>query len=109
MTNVSVVDRGVGAAGVRDIALASSASFAFDVPNGPVIVRVNFGDQTKAHEQMRVTTEGVVRPVVSTLAGQVITRIYTVNVTDGQLNLDFQDMGGADAQVAISGLGFGRR
>ena len=109
MTNVSVVDRGVGAAGVRDIALASSGSFAFDVPNGPVIVRINFGDQTKAHEQMRVTTEGVVRPVVSTLAGQVVTRIYTVNVTDGQLNLDFQDMGGADPEVAISGLGFGRR
>jgi subtilisin family serine protease/subtilisin-like proprotein convertase family protein len=109
MTNVSIVDRGVGDAVVRDIALASSASFAFDVPNGPMIVRVTFGDQTKAHDQMRVTTEGIVQPVVSTQAGQIVARLFRVNVTDGQLNLDFQDMGGADPQVAIAGLGFGRR
>jgi subtilisin-like proprotein convertase family protein len=109
VTNVEIVDRGLGAAGVRDIALTSAASFAFDVPNGPVIVRVNFGDQTTSHEQMRVKTEGIARPVVSTVAGQVLTRIYTVTVTDGQLNLDFEDMGGADPHVAISGIGFGRR
>jgi subtilisin-like proprotein convertase family protein/subtilisin family serine protease len=109
LSNVEIVDRVLGAAGVRDIALTSAGSFAFDVPNGPVIVRVNFGDQTTSHEQMRVKTEGIARPVVSTVAGQVITRIYTVNVTDGQLNLDFEDMGGADPHVAISGIGFGRR
>jgi subtilisin-like proprotein convertase family protein len=109
LANVQIVDRGLGAAGVRDIALTSAASFSMDVPNGPVIIRVNFGDQAAAHEQMRVKTEGIARPLVSTVAGQVLTRIYSVNVTDGQLNLEFEDMGGADPYVAVSGIGFGRR
>jgi hypothetical protein len=47
--------------------------------------------------------------LVSTTAGQSLTRLYSVAVTDGQLNIDFADMGGADPVVAVSGLAWNRR
>ena len=109
MSNVQIVDRAVGTAGLRDIALTSNASFAFDVPNGNVLLRVTWGDQTTAHDSMRITLEGANRPLVSTTAGQSLTRLYSVAVTDGQLNIDFADMGGADPVVAVSGLAWNRR
>ncbi|MFN9877667.1 MAG: hypothetical protein ACK557_04250, partial [Planctomycetota bacterium] len=87
----------------------SNASFAFDVPNGNVLLRVTWGDTTVAHDSMRITLEGTNRPLVSTLAGQNLTRLYAVNVTDGQLNIDFADMGGADPVIAVSGMAWDRR
>lgn len=109
LSNVQIVDRGLGTAGLRDIALTTNSSFAFNVPNGSYIVRLTFGDSIKAHDQMRTTIEGSNKPVVSTAVNEFITRIYTANVTDGQLNLTFTDMGGADSQVALAGIAFGRR
>ncbi|MFM7116917.1 MAG: S8 family serine peptidase [Planctomycetota bacterium] len=107
--NVQIVDRGLGTSGLRDIALTTNSSFAFNVPNGSYIVRLTFGDSIKAHDQMRTTIEGSNKPVVNTAVNEFITRVYTVNVTDGQLNLTFTDMGGADSQVALAGIAFGRR
>jgi subtilisin-like proprotein convertase family protein/subtilisin family serine protease len=109
LSNVQIVDRRLGTAALRDIALTSRASFAMDVPNGNVQLRVTWGDPTMARDNMRITLEGAHRPLVSTAAGQVITRIYTVAVTDGQLNIDFTDMGGSNPLVAVSSLAFGRR
>jgi hypothetical protein len=109
VNNVQIVDRGFGTTGLRDIALTSNSSFAFNVPNGSYIVRLTFGDAIKAHDLMRTTIEGSNKPLVSTAANEFITRVYTANVTDGQLNLTFTDMGGADAQVALAGIAFGRR
>ena len=109
LNNLQIVDRGLGTSGLRDIALTSSSSFAFNVPNGSYIVRLNFGDSTKAHDQMRATVEGSNKPLVKTAVNEFITRVYTANVTDGQLNLTFTDMGGADPQVALAGIAFGRR
>lgn len=109
VSNVQIVDRGLGTSGLRDIALTTNSSFAFNVPNGSYIVRLTFGDSIKAHDQMRATIEGSNKPVVNTAINEFITRVYTANVTDGQLNLTFTDMGGADSQVALAGIAFGRR
>lgn len=109
LSNLQIVDRGLGTSGLRDIALTSNSAFAFNVPNGSYIIRLTFGDSTKLHDQMRATIEGSNKPLVSTAVNQFITRVYTANVTDGQLNLAFTDMGGADPQVAIAGIAFGRR
>ena len=109
INNLQFVDRGIGTAGLRDIALTANSSFAFNVPNGIYTVRLTLGDSIKAHDQMRVTVEGANKPLVSTAANQFITRIYNATVNDGQLNLTFADMGGTDPQVAIAGIAFGRR
>jgi hypothetical protein len=109
VSNVQIVDRGLGTSGLRDIALTTNSSFAFNVPNGSYIVRLTFGDSIKAHDQMRTTIEGSNKPVVNTAINEFITRVYTANITDGQLNLTFTDMGGADSQVALAGIAFGRR
>jgi hypothetical protein len=58
VSNVQIVDRGLGTSGLRDIALTTNSSFAFNVPNGSYIVRLTFGDSIKAHDQMRTTIEG---------------------------------------------------
>jgi hypothetical protein len=47
--------------------------------------------------------------VVSTAANQFLNRAYSTSVTDGQLNLVFSDLGGADPNVAVSGIAFQRR
>ena len=41
---------------------------------------------------------------VSTAAGQLVTKTYTVTVGDGQLNLKLQDLGGTDPNVVIEDL-----
>jgi hypothetical protein len=58
---------------------------------------------------MRLTLEGSAKPVVSTAANQFLNRAYSTSVTDGQLNLVFSDLGGADPNVAVSGIAFQRR
>lgn len=108
-SSMQFVDRGIGTATNRDLVLLPSGSFAFDLPNGTYMVRVNYGDATTAHELMRVAIEGVNKAPVSTAINQFITRAYSVNLTDGQLNLDFLDLGGADPNVAITSIAFGRR
>ncbi|MCE2791085.1 MAG: S8 family serine peptidase [Planctomycetota bacterium] len=109
LSNLQVVDRAVGTPALRDVALTSNSSLAFDVPNGNYLVLVTYGDAILAHDQMRLTLEGSARPLVSTAANQFLTRAYAVPVTDGQLNLVFSDQGGADPNVAITGIAFQRR
>ncbi|MFN9344365.1 MAG: hypothetical protein ACK6DB_17505, partial [Planctomycetota bacterium] len=109
LSNLQVVDRAVGTPALRDVALTYNSSLAFDVPNGNYLVLVTYGDAILAHDQMRLTLEGSARPLVSTAANQFLTRAYAVPVTDGQLNLVFSDQGGADPNVAITGIAFQRR
>jgi hypothetical protein len=109
LTGLRVVDRGIGVPGLRDIALTPNSSFGFNVPNGQYLVRITFGDATTAHDHMRVKVEGAAKPALSTGINQFITRAYAVNVSDGRLDLEFEDLGGVDPDVAITGIGFGRR
>lgn len=109
LSNLQVVDRGLGAAGLRDIVLTSNSGLAFDVPNGNYMVIVTYGDAVQAHDQIRLTLEGSAKPLVATAVNQFLSRAYVTPVTDGQLNLVFSDMGGADPNVAIAGIAFQRR
>jgi hypothetical protein len=58
---------------------------------------------------MRLTLEGLAKPLVNTTANQFVTRAYATAVTDGQLNLVFSDHGGIDPSAAIAGIAFQRR
>ena len=53
---------------------------------------------------MGVFLEGVQSDTVTTAAGQILTKTYTVAVADGQLNLRLIDLGGFDPNTVIEGL-----
>ena len=48
--------------------------------------------------------EGTQVDTVSTAAGQIVTKSYTVTVSAGQLDLSLQDQGGSDPNVVIEAL-----
>lgn len=100
-------DRGALAgtnAQTRDLIFTNDAVFAVDVENGSYDVIVQMGDAQYAHEQMGVILENVQYDSITNAIGQVVSRTYTVTVTDGQLNLRLKDLGGIDPNVCIEGL-----
>jgi hypothetical protein len=102
---VSSSDRRTGTALERDLVLTRKASFAVDVPNGTYQVSVGLGDRGRTmHDLMGVSLEGMAGDPVTTAARELVWQTYTVQVTDGQLNLDFTDLGGKDKNVAIAGV-----
>jgi fibronectin type 3 domain-containing protein len=103
--SIGNVERGVGTDLTRDMNYTGSGVFAADLPNGTYQVTLMLGDAWGfAHDQMGISLEGQQVDTVDTAAWQVVTRTYTVTVTDGQLNLGLQDLGGTDPAVAIEGM-----
>jgi hypothetical protein len=99
------LDRGTGTDLTRDLNYTSIGTFAVDVPNGSYSVTLTTGDMGAAqHDQMGIFLEGTQVDTVSTAAGQIVTRTYTVTVADGQLNLQMKDLGGSDPNITIEGL-----
>ncbi len=97
-------DRAVGTALTRDLNFSPLATFAVDVPNGDFDVTVRLGDMAAGHDQVGIYLEGVYADSVTTLAGQVVVRTYRTTVSDGQLSLLLDDLGGSDINAAIVGL-----
>ncbi len=103
------VDRAVGSDLNRDFVSVSvaQATFSRTLPNGTYQVQVHLGDLVDPHDEMAVWFEGETssaHPWIDTAAGQVIVKSYTVAVTDGRLDVHFQDMGGSDDQLALIAL-----
>ena len=102
---ISSRDRGTGTALTRDLNFTPNGVFAVNLPNGLYQVNVTLGDSGAfVHDSMGVFLENAQVDTVSTASTQVVTRSYSVNVTDGQLTLRLQDLGGADPNVAIEAL-----
>ncbi|MEQ8785271.1 MAG: Calx-beta domain-containing protein, partial [Pirellulaceae bacterium] len=102
---VSSRDRAAGSALERDFNFTQHGTFAVDLPNGRYAVEAVFGDLGRyGHDQMGVFLEGGQVDNVSTAGGQVVRRQYEVDVADGQLTLQLQDLGGADANAVIEAL-----
>ncbi len=97
-------DRGTGTDLTRDLNYTPNGTFALDVPNGTYNVTVTTGDLVYARDQMGIFLEGVQMDTVTSAAGQIVVRTYTVTVTDGQLNLQMKDLGGSDPYTEIEGL-----
>lgn len=99
------LDRRTGSALVRDLVYGRALSFRADVVNGTYTVKVTLGDRGNyLHDQQQLALEGNVVEVVSTAAGQVVEKTYTVTVTDRQLNLNLTDLGGRDPNVVLVAL-----
>jgi len=102
---ISSADRSRGTALERDLNLTADGTFAVNIPPGTYSVKLWLGDLgTTAHDQMGVFLEGHQVDTVSTDARTLVSKVYTVPVTDGQLTVRLKDLGGRDKNVALAGL-----
>ncbi len=97
-------DRATGTSLNRDFDFTPLGTFAVDLPNGTYSVVIEMGDATAAHDQMGVYLEGTLVDTVTTAANQFSANAYQVTVSDGQLTVKLDDLGGGDGNVVINGL-----
>ena len=104
LTGLGAVDRGAPDALRRDFVFASvDREFKVDVPNGFYIVSMIIGDRSSSHDSIRVYSEEVLVLVgINTPAGTFQARKFTTRVADSQLNLRFNDAGGADPNWVVN-------
>ncbi len=88
----------------RDLNFTTQGTFAVDLPNGSYRVTLTLGNTLWAKDQMGIFLEGTQLDSVHAAAGQVVTRTYTVTVSDAQLTLLLKDLGGNDPYAVINGL-----
>jgi hypothetical protein len=98
------LDRVLGTDLTRDFNYTTLATFAVAVTSGTYDVTVTLGDASSAHDQMGVFLEGVLVDSVTTAKGEFITRTYRISVSDGQVTLLLDDLGGSDPYVMINAL-----
>ena len=80
------------------------ATFGVALANGTYNVTVTMGDAGWMHDQQGVFLQGTQVDTVTTQVGQFYTHTYVVTVTNGQLTLKLQDLGGSDPNVVINAL-----
>ena len=95
----------------RDIIYGSArTTLNHKIANGVWEITINMGDLTVAHDNMAVRAEGRLLGLnVNSKAGEFPYVKGEVTVTDGQLNIDFDDMGGEDSSWAITRLSLQRK
>ncbi|MCA9120705.1 MAG: hypothetical protein H6822_35840 [Planctomycetaceae bacterium] len=102
---IYAADRGTTSPLTRDFNYTQSGVFAVDVPDGLYQVDVILGDLGRyAHDYVGVYVENALVETVSTSAYQIKHLTHEVEVTDGQLTLRLQDLGGRDANCVIESL-----
>ena len=98
-------DRWTGTALTRDFNDTTLRTFVADLPNGTYDMAVTLGDTgVYQHDQQGIALEGLQVASVSTVAGEVATNIYEVTLSDGQLTLLLNDLGGSDPNVVTEAL-----
>ena len=87
-------DRGIGSNLDRDFNYTTNGTFAVNLPNGSYQVNMDLGDTGPyLHDNMGIFLQGTQVDTVSTAAGQVVSKSYTVNVVNGQLDFAAQGPG----------------
>jgi parallel beta-helix repeat protein len=81
-----------------------AATFAVDLPNGTYDITVTMGDAGWSHDREGVFFQGTQVASVTTNAGQYYIHTFVVTVTNGQLTMKLQDLGGLDPNVVINSL-----
>ncbi|MGI9470896.1 MAG: S8 family serine peptidase [Rubripirellula sp.] len=87
-----------------DVNYTTGATFAVDLPNGEYDITVTLGEVLIPHDQMGVFVEGVLVDNVSTAGSQFAVNTYRTSISDGQLTLGLDDLGGSDPWVMINAL-----
>eukprot|EP00913_Durusdinium_trenchii_P008811 g8277.t1 len=90
----------------RDFNFTRQGTFAVDVPeNGTYDITLVMGDGVGfMRDQMGISLEGQLVDSVTASGGNFAVNTYRVTVTDGQLNVLFQDLGGSDPLVMINAM-----
>jgi PKD repeat protein len=101
---VASVDVATGTDLERDFCYSPDMTFGVDVPAGTYDVALSMGNMKWSHDQIEVSLEGVVKEVVTTPLNQVVQKVYSVTVQDGQLTLRLRDLGGSDVNAVINAL-----
>lgn len=111
-TNLYSIDRGGDCYPWRDFVLSTSDhTFNIDVNNGNYSVVLYIGDESHPHDFIDVYAEGILKvdnlnysydPNQGTYKPESVT--FTIEITDGQLNLRFHDDGGSDPYWIINAL-----
>ncbi|MFH1177122.1 MAG: immune inhibitor A domain-containing protein [Acidobacteriota bacterium] len=97
-------DRGTGTALNRDLNFTTNGTFVVDVPSGAYEVAVTMGDAAGPHDQMGVILEGARFDSLTAARNQFVVKRFVTAVTDGQLTVQLQDLGGSDANLVINAL-----
>lgn len=98
-------DRAIGSDLLRDFVYGPDFTFLVDVANGSYQVTVNLGDMGPyQHDSQGVFLNGMQVDTVSTVAGQVLQKVYKITVTTGQIIVHLKDMGGSDPNVVMESL-----
>jgi len=81
-------------------------TFSLDLPNGTYWVNLVMGDKSAGHDQMQVNAEGGTAELtgVANTLGAFAQRGFSIAVSDGQLNLEFSDLGGSDGSWVVNAL-----
>src|SRR5690606_38112783 len=90
----------------RDFNVTAAGTFVVDVLEEEAIydVTIVMGDLLAARDEMGVVLEGAQLDSVSTAAGAYEVRTLRVTVSDGQLTLRIEDLGGLDPLAVINSL-----
>jgi fibronectin type 3 domain-containing protein/methionine-rich copper-binding protein CopC len=89
----------------RDFNLTELATFVIDVPESTVYeVTMTMGDGLSLRDEMGVFLEGILVDSVTSPSGAYVTNTYKVTVTDGQLTLLLDHLGGSNTLVMINAL-----
>jgi len=104
-SQMNVVDRGPSDALTRDFVAAHDQFFAADLSNGWYQVTTYFGDPAAPRNGVLIFSERrLVAIAPPTATGQVTVQQFTVQLTDGRLNMAFISLGEAKARFALDGL-----
>lgn len=78
--------------------------FDVEVPTGHYQVAVTLGDAAAPRDKMLAAVNGQPCEEVNTARGEFVTRTVEVDVTQGLLRLNLEDLGGATSLAAINAL-----
>jgi fibronectin type 3 domain-containing protein len=97
-------NRGTGNTLTQSFDFTPNGTFAVNLANGWYNATVTMGDALYMHDDMGVFFQGTQVDTVTTAANQFVTNTYEVQVTNGQLVLGLQDLGGSDPNVVINAM-----
>jgi regulator of extracellular matrix RemA (YlzA/DUF370 family) len=79
-------------------------TFLIDLPRGPHTVKVWIGDTEDVLTNIEILAEGTSITTFPTIDRKIVEHTFTVDVTDGQLNLEFRDLDATGDRWAVAGL-----
>jgi hypothetical protein len=90
----------------RDFNITELGTFSVDVPSEAAIYQVTMtmGDGLAGRDEMGVIMEGILVDSVTSATGVYETNTYLVTVSDGQLSITLDDLGGSDLIVVINSI-----